>query len=174
MGRRMVIAASVAAVGALSGCTYRAASVHLPEPMRAVAPDVANVQVAVAGGGSTDDPNERDVAATTADIVSRSIAKEASGGAPAVVHVDVDLGEYRYFFRGVKDGMGIATIMLAALGGLKLDRRSLAVTVRFESNGKTFVGRGSATKDGSIYASAERRALAVALDQALADAVATR
>jgi hypothetical protein len=49
----------------------------------------------------------------------------------------------------------------------------LSVDITITRDGRTFVGHGSADKRGSIYAPARKRALAVALDQALASASAS-
>ena len=45
------------------------------------------------------------------------------------------------------------------------------VSLPMELDGRQYHGRGAAQKEGSVYASARRRALAVALEQALENAV---
>jgi hypothetical protein len=54
--------------------------------------------------------------------------------------------------------------------GLVLERERLAVELRMDVGGKTLVGRGAANELGSLYSSARRKALAVALRRALAAA----
>jgi hypothetical protein len=46
----------------------------------------------------------------------------------------------------------------------------VTVNVSFESGGRVFKGTGAADEHGSLYSSAYKRALRVALDRALADA----
>lgn len=54
--------------------------------------------------------------------------------------------------------------------GFTIEEQSASVDVSLDVGGRNDVGHGSARKRGSIYASARRRALAAALDAALADA----
>lgn len=65
--------------------------------------------------------------------------------------------------------MGILPLPL----GLTYEQAKLSVDVEVEveRNGQTFRGRGAAEKMGGSYAPARRRALAVALDRALASAM---
>jgi hypothetical protein len=78
--------------------------------------------------------------------------------------------------RGIDDAIyedGIAVIAyLPALFGAYTGRERLSVDITLETGGSSFRGSGSAEKLGSLYAPARRRALAVALDNALADASA--
>jgi hypothetical protein len=86
------------------------------------------------------------------------------------VNVHVSLDDHR----DIEDAMsedGLAAIaLLGAPFGMVMGREEVTVEVTLDTGEATFVGRASASKLGSVYAHARRRALAAALDQALARA----
>jgi hypothetical protein len=68
----------------------------------------------------------------------------------------------------------VAVIGLAALTGTKMDESTVAIDLTVDAaDGRVLAGHGEATKWGSIYVAARRRAIAAALDRALADASRT-
>ena len=69
-----------------------------------------------------------------------------------------------------QDGFAVMGILPLPLG-FTYEQAKLSVDVEVERNGQTFRGHGTAEKMGGIYAPARRRALAVALDRALASAM---
>lgn len=67
------------------------------------------------------------------------------------------------------DGLA-AVALLAAPFGFVMSRARVSVDVTIERDGKTLVGHGTAERLGSIYAPARKRAIAVALERAIANA----
>jgi hypothetical protein len=134
--------------------------------------DVNDVTV-IDAQGPVDDATVAGVRAEAAQILAKAArarpAPAAEGG--AVVHAHVTLEQHEHFFENAlrQDGFAIFGMWPVPLG-MVVDRQKLSVDVEVERNGRTFRGHGTAEKDGSIYAPARRRALAVALDRALADA----
>jgi hypothetical protein len=103
------------------------------------------------------------------EVAAEVKARGAAGGS-ARVHVHVELGDRRDIFDAMReDGIAVIYLMFTPLG-LVFERQKLSVNVVVETGGRTFEGRASAEKLGSIYARARRRALADAIDKALADA----
>lgn len=127
--------------------------------------------VAVTEGGAEADPEvAADVRCDVDHLLLRAVAARGARRGAARVRVKVALLDHR----GIEDAMredGIASIaLLGAPFGLVLARERVAVEVRVETGDRSLVGRGEANKLGSIYAPARRRALASALDAALASA----
>jgi hypothetical protein len=90
------------------------------------------------------------------------------------VRVHVQLGPYvNDLDRALQqDGMAILG-MYGLPAGMVYEEQALEVDLTVERDGHTWAGHGAAHRGGSIYAHARRRALAAAIDRALADA-ATR
>lgn len=161
------------------GCAFRTPTPHVPMEIAGdAAPparfDVAEVKV-VARSGTIDAETAAEVRAQTKKILGDAARKSSTGGGSSWVRVRVELGDYiDYASRAMNtDGMAVLPYALLAPAGVTFDRQVLSVDLTITRGGRTFVGHGSADKRGSIYAPARKRALAVALDQALASAAAT-
>ncbi|MBI5537498.1 MAG: hypothetical protein HY898_32545 [Deltaproteobacteria bacterium] len=159
-------------VAAAAGCAYRTPTVHVPAPMPALSPAALDVSV------TTVNADQKQIEPAVADEVHRQAsaillkAARARGaeGAPARVRVQVRLEDsYGISDSMRQDGCAVFAYAFAPLGQVT-DREKLSVEVAVETGGRTYTGRGRADKMGGIYASARRRALAAALDEALADA----
>jgi hypothetical protein len=154
----------------LSACAYRTPRVDVPSSVPPIAArDLVIDDVVVTDGGQQADPL---VAAGVRCEVTRlllgAVAERGARRGAAHVRIAVDLQDRR----GIEDAMredGFASIALfGAPFGLVLARERLAVHLTLDAGGRTLVGGGRADKLGSIYAPARRRALASALDAALA------
>ena len=156
----------VLALGA--GCAFRTATVHVPAPIPAMAAGQLATDVTVTGAEPVDDAVAGEVRAKTTRMMRKAASEH---GAPGHVQVSVDLArrvDYLSFLH--RDGMAAAFLAFPLLAGMVLDHETIGVDVTVESGGRTFTGHGEGDKDGSLYASGLKRALAVALDRALADA----
>lgn len=161
-----------AAVG--FGCTYRTPEVHVPPTFSVVSPagiDLTTVDV-VARGERVSPEVAAHVKETVREILVGAVPqKEATS---ARLHVSARVEIYRsedwVANAGRVDGCGAVPVVLAAPAGAKIEDESLAVELSIELDGRQYHGRGAARKEGSVYASARRRALAVALEQALENA----
>lgn len=111
-----------------------------------------------------------EVRAETAAILDR--ASIARGGSPAGrVRVRVELVERRDYASEALQQDGFAIFGLwPVIVGMVSEREKLSVDVTIDDAGRTLEGHGTSEKLGGLYAPARRRALAVALDTALADA----
>ena len=164
---------------AAAGCAFRTPTPHVPAAIAGDAPPPANLKVAavdvVARSGKIDVETAAAVRAQTAKILADAARKSATGDGLAEVRVTVSLGEHvDYADHSMKqDGIAVFGWLLMLPAGVKFERQELAVDVVIARDGRTFTGHGEADKEGSIYARARKRALAVALDRALADAAAT-
>jgi hypothetical protein len=142
----------------LTGCAFRTATVALPEPL-------AVTHVAVRAGS-----NEEDTQAAyerTRKMLRTKKHPEAQAS------VSVDLGttdDYLSFLR--QDGIALWFLIWPMLGGMVTHREHVGVDVVVTSHGRLLRGHGEAEKQGSIYAPAQKRALAVALGRAIRDAYA--
>ena len=151
-----------------AGCAYRTPETHIPGALggRAKAVELTLVDSEgreIAGEASTQ------VRADADAILAR--ASRGRFGPDAVVHARVELG-FRYDLMPTvgRCGLSCAPVAFPVLAGMDMEEQALAVDVVVEAGGRTFLGHGEADKGGSLYARARRRALAVALDRALADA----
>jgi len=98
---------------------------------------------------------------------------DASKRAEAEASVSVDLGttdDHLAFLS--QDGIALWFLVWPMLGGMVTAREHVGVDVVVTSHGRLLRGHGEAEKEGSIYAPAQKRALAVALGRALRDAYA--
>jgi hypothetical protein len=159
------------------GCAYRTPSVNVPAGLHAVAPegfDLAAVTVVSSKADVTllGTHVPADVAKEVGELLAPSARVRASTAGAAKIRVDVDLGRADDFIEeaGHDDGCGAMGVIIAAPAGATIENDRVAVDVTVEAGGKTLHGHGEAGKDGSVYAHARRRALAVALDRALAQA----
>lgn len=162
-----------------TGCAYQTPAAHIPAAMPAIAPgslDVTEVTV-VDAKHEVDDETVAGVRRETTEILVKAAKERGALAAPGhtTVHAHVTLEERRNFAEDAlhQDGIAIFGLWPMAFGMVNAQQR-LSVEVEVETNGRTFHGRGSAEKAGSLYSDARRRALAVALDRALADAATER
>lgn len=153
------------------GCAYRTPATRVPAALSTAVPaTVAPIDVSVSdASGALDAPT----AAAVREQAARLLAEAARSGVPgadARVHVHVELLERRDASDSLRqDGFAIFGLWPVVFG-MVCERQKLAVDVEVESGGRTLEGHGTADKLGGIYAPARRRALAVALNEALADA----
>lgn len=162
---------------AVTGCAFRTPTPTVPRAIAGDALPPAHLQVAsVDVRGAADPEAAAAVRAQTAKILADAARKSSTGDGPATVHVTVSLGEYvDELARAVyHDGFAYLGWIVGAPAGLTYEHQELSVDLVIERGGRTFTGHGEAEKDGSIYARARKRALAVALDRALADAASAR
>jgi hypothetical protein len=164
-------ASVVLAALTLTGCAYRTPAVSLREPIPALAPCAIDIEQVVVVSKNDDPPPAVDVIRReTGEILARAAEGRGVTGAPARVSVRVEVAEVNGFERALaEDGFAVFGLPTVALG-LAVQRADVSVDVTLEARGRTFTGHGAATRRGSIYAPARRRALAVALDDALAEA----
>jgi hypothetical protein len=159
---------------AMFGCTYRTPDVHLPAAFpgfRADALELSSV-VVHAHGQEVSSETAFNVRRTVREMLVDAASDRAtsSQATRVTVRVDVQRSEDWVYNAGRTDGCGAVPFVFAAPTGTKIEDEALSVEVEIETNGRHFWGRGDAHKDGSLYAPARRRALAVALDEALANA----
>ena len=110
----------------------------------------------------------------TVQILGKAARARPAASGRARVRVRIDLERRSSIYDAMrKDGIAFVALLGAPLG-LVIDNEKLSVDLTVESAGRTFTGHGAAEKLGSLYAPARRRALAVALDRALADASTKR
>jgi hypothetical protein len=164
----------------MTGCAFRTPTPTVPRAIAGDAPPPAHLQVTSidvqARGGTVDEATTSAVRAQTAKILADAARKSCTGDGPATVHVTVTLGEYVDELASAvyHDGFAYLGWVVGAPAGLTYERQELGVEVTITRGGRTFTGHGQAEKEGSIYARARKRALAVALDRALADAATDR
>lgn len=161
---------------ASGGCAFRTPTPDVPAVIGGDADAPVDLEVASVSVGSTvatiDPTTKADVVRETTRILHDAAAKASSGGARAVVRVDVDLLGHRDFASESMRRDGLAAFGWLAMwpAGIKYEAQSLTVTLTIERDGRVFRGLGAADVEGSIYAPARRRALAAAIDAALAEA----
>jgi hypothetical protein len=161
---------------AVAGCSFNTPTPTVP---RAIAGDgapparldVSSVDV-VATTGTVDAKTAAAVRAQTTKILADAARKSGTGDGHARIHVKVSLGDsLDYVARDMRqDGLALMFWAFAAPYGLNFGRQALSIDIAVTRSGRTFAGHGEAQKGGSIYAPARKRALAFALDRALADA----
>ncbi|MDI1451052.1 hypothetical protein [Polyangium sp. 6x1] len=159
------------ALGA-SGCAYRVPPTHIPPSLAFSAADLDVDEIRIVDHDPTRDDTDTpaDIWQDTVQILSKAARARPGASEGARVRVRIDLEQRSSIYDAMRDD-GIAAMgMLFGLFGLVIDNEKLSVDVTVERAGRTFTGHGSAQKLGSFYAPARRRALAVALDRALADA----
>jgi hypothetical protein len=159
----------------VTGCAYRTPAVHIPEsaPFSSVKLDPHKVTVVDAKGRDVDPDTVADVRAEMRKLLAKAGRKggevEGTARARIVMHFDSDLlGDCCR-----TDGMAVLVfapyIPFIVLGADDTEAR-VSVDLTLETDGRTCEGHGDAEERGSPYAPARRRALASALDDALADA----
>jgi hypothetical protein len=155
------------------GCAYRTPEVHVPASMPALDPGAITVHEISVVDGVGDPVSETvaaDVADDAADILEDAANECGSRTDPGRVRMHVVLEESWVF--PVRE-MGTGTLFaFGGLAGMQIDHQTLSIELEVDSGGRTFRGRGAAAIGGSLYAPARRRALALAIDRALAQASA--
>jgi hypothetical protein len=162
------------ALGAV-GCAFRTPTPNVPPVIAGSASPPAHLRVSevtvVSDEGNVDPETVGAVRDQTVKILADAARKSSTGGGSANVRVRVHLGEYTDSVETAMHVDGLAVIgYFMAPAGLTFERQKLSVDVAIERGGRAFTGHGEADKEGSIYARARKRALAVALDEALSDA----
>jgi hypothetical protein len=152
-----------------AGCAYRTPPVHFARSIE-LAPEHLDVStIAVLRDGST--PPEREVEEIDrwATEILQTAARERGSrdDAPARVWLRVEV-EPQWHPPGM-DPLSAGVVMIALALGLAPECREVSVVLELESQGRLAGGRGSGRACGGIYAPARRRALALALDDALAE-----
>jgi hypothetical protein len=161
---------------ATAGCAFRTPTPHLPAEIAGAERGPADLVVSevevVDRRGHVDAETADAVRAQTRKLLADAARKSPFGDGPAVVSVSVALGEHvDHADRAMRlDGIAVFPWLLMWPAGVTYERQKLSVDLTIVRGGRTFVGHGAAAKDGSIYARARKRALAFAIDEALADA----
>jgi hypothetical protein len=160
----------------VGACAYATPSVHVPEsvpPLSVTELNAAEITVVDPKNG-VDRETEGEVRNQTASILSRARRPPGTSAGATRMLVRVELVEHEqniYAASLHQDGCAIVGMAGVPVGQI-VDRENLLVDVTLQDAqaGLTYKGRASANEYGSIYAHARRRALARALDRALADA----
>jgi hypothetical protein len=159
---------------AATGCAFRTPTPSLPPAIAGEGPPPARLEVAfidvVSTKGTLDPADAEEVRARTAKIFADTARKSRSGDGPAMLRVKVSLGEYVDDTGRYLASMALGFWLLAAPAGLAYDRQALSVDLAITRGGRTLSGHGEAESRGGLYAPARKRALAFAIDRALADA----
>ncbi len=151
-----------------SGCAYQTPPVRAPERMSAGPLTAAAVDV-VGGDEAIAREVGDEVKADVADMLARAVPADA--GTPTPVRVRVRILADRMVLEEALRQDGFAGIGLAGFFlGQVTDEARVEVGVWFDVLGRTRAGHAVVSKEGSVYAPARRRALAAALDLALARA----
>lgn len=153
-----------------AGCAYRTPVVHVPESaMARAAPEIT-----VENLDPDQDPAIMERARLDTLQMLRSARSDDEASADRL-RVKLVLGAHDGFFEGGARAMshdgcaviGIAPLYASTLTGLAHATRTVTVRVAVERDGNTRVGEATVEKRGSIYAPADRRAIAAALNLAL-------
>jgi hypothetical protein len=155
--RSFIFVACLASVG----CAYRTSSITVAQPVRIT-------HVAVSGAGASTEAIS-DVTSRTTHMIDH--ANKRAHGTPIDMSVAVNVEKPRDYLSFLHtDGIGLFFLIWPILGGMVIDRSKVDVDVVIASGNRLLHGHGSADKEGSVYAPARKRALAVALDQAVSSA----
>jgi hypothetical protein len=161
-------------LGGLPACVYRTPEAHIPASLPPL--DQADLHVVVETtrlDGVAVAPHEASaVQQEVESLLAEALrSRGTTGGQAGGVVVRVTLGPY-WSYRDclAQDGMCALGLVGVPLG-LVIESQQVRVDVSVATNERTLRGHGSADRDGSIYSAARKRALAVALDQALAAAL---
>ncbi|NOU30835.1 MAG: hypothetical protein HOO96_23295 [Polyangiaceae bacterium] len=153
-----------------AGCAYRTPVVHVPESaMARAAPEIT-----VENLDPDQDPAIMERARLDTLQMLQSARRDDRASADHL-RVNLVLGAHNGFFEGGARAMshdgcaviGVAPLYASTLTGLAHATRTVTVRVTVERAGQTKVGEATLEKRGSIYAPADRRAIAAALNLAL-------
>ncbi|HEY8076204.1 MAG TPA: hypothetical protein VIF62_18895, partial [Labilithrix sp.] len=148
----------------ITGCAYRTPNVALPPEV----PSVEEAAVSVEGADDLDPDTVSDLESKTRQLLARASRRRApdSRHARVCVHVVVEKDVDALSNAMHTDGMA-AMAVPALLLGTTFQWAHVDVELAIETDdGRVLYGRGEAEKNGSLYAAARKRALAVALDRA--------
>lgn len=157
-------------------CTYRTPDVHYPEGLPAIDPArLALTKVTVydegRGAAVTEPDTVGEVQRDLDEVFAKAVRKRGTTGSDAKAKINVRL----FAHGGMSDAVsrdGCAAVgYVTTPSGQATEWEELAVDLTLDVEGRTYRGTGRAEKIGSIYVDARRRALATALDIALAQAV---
>jgi hypothetical protein len=159
----------------LAGCAFRTPVPEIPPALAGDKAGPAHVRVAEVlvadASGTVDADTAAAVRTETAEVLDDAARASRSGDGTTTVRVRVHLGEHVDALEHAMHQDGIAAVGIFAVPmGLTYEKQRVAVDVTVEHGGRAFAGHGEAEKAGGMYSSARRRALAVALDLAFADA----
>ena len=158
-----------------TACAYRTPPVELPDAMGGIDPQAIEVEsvTVVAGGGRA---VNADLVEDVTEFVERALldARNERDEAtdPATAIVEVTLQGYQDLLP-VREMSTAMIFLVASILGAKIESAKVRVDITLRHDGSTLRGIGTAEMEGSLYAPARKRAVAVAtqraLDQAFAD-----
>jgi hypothetical protein len=169
----MICRAKLAALLLIPGCAYRVPVPQEAERVPSVAADdlmAATVTVSD-GTQSLASADVLDIAAHTRELLASAVEEAAAGSSSARVTVVIAIDESHSYAESALSQDGIAIFgLLPALFGMVIEEATISADVTFEKGGLVYHGHETAALEGSLFARARRRALAAALDRALASA----
>jgi hypothetical protein len=158
----------------ITGCAFRTATPAVPAQIAGDSRPPAHLEVSsvdVVTTGPVTTPKAYDIPSLTRKILAYAARRSRTGDGPATVSVEVTLGKYGSWLPDLEhDGIVLMPLLPVFLAGVVFEHQALRVDLVVTREGQRFLGHGKAEKAGSLYAPALKRALAVALDRALADA----
>ena len=179
--RYLTLLGSLLLASSTAACVYRTPQAHVPESIpvfSAIDVEGSTAEVTTVEGLALQPDAEqkirRDLAEALASAGKRRRAapgdEQAGERGKARFHAHVHVQEEIPWDAAInKDGIAVVSLLAFPFGIINT-RERLTVDVTVQSGGWSFTGHGAADKFGSIYSPALKRALAVALDRALADA----
>jgi hypothetical protein len=158
----------VVRVHRLGVSSYRTPPVEVPGSIPSIAArDLEIAEVVVTDAGREVDQIAAEVRCQVSSLLIAAVKERgAARGAASVERVNLE--SRRSVYDNMREDGFAAMLFLAAPFGVVLARERLSVELRVDTGDRILLGRGSANRLGSIYAPARRRALAAALDEALA------
>jgi hypothetical protein len=148
------------------GCAYRTPAAHFPPslPQFAVSDRDLRVEVVSDGHARLEARGANGYRPWVIDILSDAKRARAAS-TPARVTVRVTPVNEDYWMKACP-----VVCLFPALAGVSSGYATVAVDVTIETDQRRYFGHGSATRSGGLYAPADKRALAAAIDHALAQA----
>lgn len=144
-------------------CSYRTPTVRVPSELPSTT-TASELTVSVTERGQAHELSDYDL--NRAMSWTNEILRDEGTHPPGRTAVRIDI-EDRVAWMQYCGPMCLVPV----LAGVNAGRVTLSVELDVDAGGRRYRGRGHATRSGSLYANAFKRALAVALDRALADAV---
>jgi hypothetical protein len=156
---------------AVSACAYRIPRVEMDSHLPAIGPHEMETYIDVDDRTKTLDEEDTANVRKKTDELLRSAAAKRQGHEHAVVRAHVVIQDEINGFEQALHQDGCALVGAPGLlTGVKYTAARVAVDVTIVGEGGTWTARGVAMKEGSVYAPARKRALAAALNEALANA----
>ncbi len=158
------------------GCAYRTPVVHVPASVTEA--PLESPEITAEDLDARPDAEAIDAAKADATRMLALAPGAPTGEKPGHLRVHVSLGAHSSFYESggramSRDGcaaIGALPLYASTLAGVAHESRTVTVEVTLERAGRTAHGQATVTKRGSLYAPARRRAIAAALDLALARA----